>query len=98
MPARKTCPLPNLWLIPFTFITKMLYPLALPLVKSTKFIEKRLEKRSSYLSIQDIKEAIDLTSKQEQNPGAGNILTKYCELRERVCQANYDIEGKCGRL
>ena len=60
--------------LPFTFITKMLYPLALPLVKSTKFIEKRLEKRSSYLSIQDIKEAIDLTSKQEQNPGAGNIL------------------------
>lgn len=47
---------------PLTFLRSILYPFSKVLVRSTQFLDKRLKRRTANLSVDDLSQALELTS------------------------------------
>lgn len=59
---------------PLTFLRKLFYPLSRILVRSTRFIDKRLQKRGESYSVEDLSQALELTHNEDSNDEEQKIL------------------------
>lgn len=59
---------------PLAFLRKLFYPLSRILVRSTRFIDKRLQKRSESYSVEDLSQALELTHNEDSNDEEQKIL------------------------
>ena len=64
----------RLMALPMFMLVKLLWPFSLVLVSSSRFFEKRIKKYHNELSIEELNEAIELTSDEETSPDEKNIL------------------------
>lgn len=64
----------RLMALPMFLLVKLLWPFSLILVSSSRFFEKRIKKYHNELSIEELNEAIELTSDEETSPDEKNIL------------------------
>jgi gliding motility-associated protein GldE len=54
--------------LPLNFMMKFFYPLSSMLVRTTRLIDKKLASQSQAISMTELSDAIDITSKQQENP------------------------------
>lgn len=64
----------RMMVIPLNFLQKFFYPLSSVLVRSTSFIDKRLAKKSSNISMSELSEAIDIASNGDTSEEETQIL------------------------
>lgn len=65
----------SLWMCaPMIVLRRIFKPLSVVLVKSTGFFEKRLQKRSEALSVDDLSQALEITSNEESPQEEQKIL------------------------
>jgi len=51
----------RLMAFPLSFLEKLLYPISFLLIKSTSFIDKKVKKKTHFISVEDLSHALDLT-------------------------------------
>lgn len=61
---------------PLQSMTKIFYPLSSLLVRTTSVIDKRLAAQSQSISLDDISEAIDITTQRQENPEEDTKILK----------------------
>jgi gliding motility-associated protein GldE len=92
---------------PLQFLMKLFYPLSIVLVKSTGFIDKRIENRKYTLSMDDLSSAIDITSDGQTNEEDRKIMksiTRFGDInareimRPRVDVTAIEEDSKFSRL
>ncbi len=59
---------------PISFLEKLLYPLSFLLIKSTAFIDKKVQKKSQHISVEDLSHAFDLTISSDTPDSERKIL------------------------
>jgi putative hemolysin len=67
--------------LPMSFLIRFFSPLSFAMVKGTNIIEKRITKKNLNVSAEELKEAIEITSKQDQSPEDKNILKRIINFR-----------------
>lgn len=77
------------------FVVKLFYPLSSILIKSTKFLEKRVEKKGHKISLNELNEVIEIasdsnTQEQEKNILKGIVKFGDLEVKE-VMRSRVDI-------
>jgi putative hemolysin len=60
--------------LPIDFLNKLLLPLNLPMKNATIYLEKKMRKEKSNLSVDTLSQALDLTNKDENNEEENKIL------------------------
>lgn len=64
----------NLMAIPLTILLKVFYPVSSLLISSTNLINKRIKKRQSEYSVDELEHALELTKDDETTPDEEKIL------------------------
>jgi putative hemolysin len=80
---------------PMPFLIKLFHPLSIIMVHSTRFLERRIEKKGHNISIDDLNEVIDITStgdthEQEKNILKGIVKFGDIEVKE-VLKSRVDV-------
>ncbi len=72
--TKKATALCKIMAIPLEFLMKLFYPLSSILMSSTSFINKRVKKRETEFSSNELEQAIDLTIDEQTSPDDEKIL------------------------
>lgn len=85
----------SLMVIPLNILQKIFHPLSSLLVRSTSFIDKRLEKKSSNISMSELSEAIDIASNGDASEEETQILkgiVKFGDLEvKEIMKSRTDV-------
>lgn len=60
--------------LPLTLLKRIFYPLSWLLVSGTSFIDKRIKKKGTEISVDDLQHALDITDKSERSEDEQKIL------------------------
>lgn len=93
--TRKTLEIARLMATPTRVMIKLVYPLSLIMVKSTSLIDRRLARQASNVDMEELSDAIELTSTDEEHEEENRILQGIVsfgdiEVRE-IMKARIDI-------
>jgi putative hemolysin len=80
---------------PMPFLIKLFHPLSVIMVRSTRFLERRIEKKGHNISLDDLNEVIEITStgdthEQEKNILKGIVKFGDIEVKE-VLKSRVDV-------